>query len=105
MISGIVKASPEELKNKAKLAQRKIAEYRKALAEMERLFNGSSAFWEGRGGESFRVSFRKNAQNVKEDLAEFEAYPKDLLRLGGVYTEKTTTVEQIVNDINEFVMK
>lgn len=96
---GTVKVDVAVLQAKGEEAFLKLQAYQNGLEKINSLIQDSERFWEGEAGNLYRASMQNQIADAMEILQEFMAYPKELLRYAGIYSETISQTEAIAESV------
>lgn len=88
MMEGTIRVSDDALKAKASEVSSAITNFENAYNSIKAMINGSSGYWQGQGGDSFRSMFQAKEEAMEGVIQGLKSHPRKLLQMAGI-TEET----------------
>ncbi len=96
--------TPDILRNKSVDLSRSIRRMGEHFGELQRLVEGTGAYWMGEAGDMHRQRYRDLKENVEGILGRLEEYPRDLLTIARNYMDVELSIEEDVETLPEDVI-
>jgi len=82
-----VKVTPAVLRQKAAEVSDRIGRVQVLFSELESLIRGTRSYWIGEAGDTHRMEYMEQKDNIAEILRRLQLHPVDLLKISGNYIE------------------
>lgn len=77
-----------ELASQAAVVESAVNDIVKQLSELDQLLQGTSSYWMGDGGNSYRRRFKERCNEATQLMQRLQKYAPDLRSIAGIYDSK-----------------
>lgn len=96
-IQGQILVTPERLQEQAGAVRTELGAMQGYFEELERLMNGTAAYWTGDAGDAHRRLYAGKLQKIEEIIRRYREQITDLEVMAGVYSEAEAAAVNIAD--------
>lgn len=98
-IQGQLLVAPEQLQEQAGTVRAELGEMRGYFEELERLMNGTAAYWIGDAGDAHRRLYTGKLQKIDEIIRRYQEQITDLEVMAGVYSKAEAAAANVADTL------
>ena len=98
-LTGQIIVTPEVLKTQAETVKTELAGMLDYFDELERLMNGTAAYWTGEAGDAHRRLYASKRAMIEEIVARYREQVTDLEVIAGVYEQTESAVASAADSL------
>ncbi len=99
-----LRVNPETLFAKAREGAQVLTRMRRSLAEMDRLVSGSSGYWRGEAGDTYRSSYEQYKQEAQRICQRLQEHVDELQPMGDTYRQAEQAAQDLVETLSSDVI-
>ncbi len=103
MPAGYTQVDIQAIRNKAQEGSNLVKQFQTAVDKMEQAMKSTEQFWEGDAAKLYREVFQIEIKRMREDLAKYAEYPKQLNEYANMYEGVHKQAESIADRIEKAV--